>query len=145
MTAPCMIFHSNQPSSLNTEETQVRGRTTYHDHIAQTDIDSPSESTSYSDFDSLTFPERKFALNLAQFAQGQADVALSSHGVRNLIQTLTAEAPVEVEKLVTEAEETAKGKRDHPANTVTPMGEEERKDLEALIELAQRRLRETRP
>lgn len=98
-------------------------------------------SAAQTEFDKLSFAERKVALNLAQFAQGQGDVALSSDQIRNLVQTLTAEAPGEVEKLVAEAEKAAAGKKpEGSALTVEALGDEERRELEALIDLAQRRL-----
>ena len=130
---------------MNMEEAQAKGRATYHNHMTQTDIGPLPTSTSQSELDTLTFTERKVALNLAQFARGQTDLALSSHKVRNLIQTLTAEAPENVEKLVTDAEKATKGKKDRSADAVALLTEEEKKDLEALIELAQRRLRSANP
>ena len=58
----------------------------------------------------------------------------------NLIRTLTAEAPEEVEELVAQSEKTRSGNSDRPLYMDRSLSDEERKDLEALIDLAQRRL-----
>ena len=104
-----------------------------------------------AEFDRRPFKERKAALNLAQMAQCNA--GLSTDRVANLIDTLTvcpiprpysvlvtpgiltpeqAEAPTEVEVLLTVAEKTE--------GASAPVSDQEKKDLEALIALARRRL-----
>lgn len=80
-----------------------------------------------SSFDKRPFSERKAALNLAQLAQ--SDATLNSDTVKNLIGTLIAEAPGEVETLY---------KTGHSA--IAAPSEQEKKDLLALIDLARRRL-----
>ncbi|KAI9879463.1 MAG: hypothetical protein M1830_008510 [Pleopsidium flavum] len=54
------------------------------------------------DFQKRPFVERKAALNLAQFAQQNQDLNISSDQVENLVDTLIAEAPSEVVALCTE-------------------------------------------
>lgn len=100
-----------------------------------------------AELEARPFKHRKAALNLAQMVQGNAE--LNPDRVTNLIDTLTvshtigilrtvpnmisqAEAPVEVEKLLEAAE------KDKAATE--PVSEQERKDLLALIALAQKRL-----
>ena len=97
-------------------------------------------------FDKRPFSERKAALNLAQLAQ--SDATLNPDKVKNLIGTLIvsvlttetlrsgltdffdqAEAPTGVETLYHSG---------HAANTAP--SEQEKKDLQALIDLARRRL-----
>ena len=110
--------------------------------MTQTDSSNPQATTStpLNAFDKLRFAERKAALNLAQLAQGQADVALSSDQVRNLIQTLTAEAPDDVEEMIAESE---KASNENTEGKEVAISEEERRFLEALIGSAQRRLEQS--
>lgn len=139
----------------NAEKGIVKHKARYHDQPTQTDRSPPAPAASLTKvetpptrFETLPFAERKVALNLAQFAQGQADIALSSDQVKNLIQTLTAEAPKEVEKLVADSEKAAAGaaggKTEHPVPTFGKVSDEEKRDLERLIDLATRRIRRGR-
>ena len=99
------------------------------------------------DADVRPFKERKAALNLVQMAQ--QDTELNADTLGNLIDTLTvrssfdvwrvdvtdvpqAEAPAAVESLM--AAEKERGPN------AAPVTEQERKDLEALLALVQRRL-----
>ena len=128
-------------SRASAENDESEQKTRYRNRLTQTDTSKlPTASTSLTEFDKLPFTERKVALNLAQFAKGQADVALSSDQVRNLIQTLTAEAPGAVEKMIAESEKATKQNTEGSIGKEAALSEEERRDLEALIDLAQRRL-----
>ena len=128
---------------MNAEEPEAKPKVKYYENATQTDHSPSAASTLQSKLDRLPFSERKVALNLAQFAQRQADGALSSDKIKNLIKTLTAEAPESVEKLVTDAEKVTNGKKYASSSITEPLSNEEKKDLEALIELAQRRLHGT--
>ena len=133
----------------------------YYSNATQTDFNTSSTTLSSQPqgFQRLSFAERKAALNLTQLARshGEKEKAWDADTITNLIETLTAEAPDSVEKLVTDSEKTT---ANHGTSEMTeaeasstkassnegregPLSDEEKKDLEALIELAQRRLQST--
>lgn len=127
----------------------------YHSNATQTDFDTSSTTSSSQPpgFQGLSFAERKAALNLTQLARshGEEEEALDADKITNLIETLTAEAPDSVEKLVTDSEKTmanngtteAEAEASSSKDTEGPLSDGEKKDLEALIALAQRRLQST--
>lgn len=132
------------PLKLNStfaKEVEAKPEVQYHSNATQTDS-SPSIATSTlpAPFRKLSFAERKVALNLTQFAQSQADGVLDPDKITNLIETLTAEAPQSVEKLVSDSEKVACGNTEGPRKINGPLSDGEAKDLQALITLAQRRL-----
>ncbi|KAL6717123.1 hypothetical protein ACLMJK_005038 [Lecanora helva] len=81
-----------------------------------------------TELDKRPFAERQAACNLVQMARVPGAV-VGSDSVENLIHELTAQAPEEVGELV-----------DNEQATEPELTEQERKDLESLIALAQRRL-----
>ncbi len=130
-------------SSARAQRVSTKPSVQYHSNATQTDTQPVTpHSTLPAQYHRLSFAERKVALNLAQFAQSHADGALDADKITNLIETLTAEAPESVEKLVTDSEKEANGRAKASGSKMIdgPLSDEEKKDLEALIALAQRRL-----
>ena len=120
---------------------EAKPKVEYNSSATQTELNpTTTSSTLPPQFHTISFAERKVALTLTQFAQRHAEEALDADKITNLIETLTAEAPESVEKLVTDSETIANGKKEASSQAMGPLSDEEKKDLEALIALAQRRL-----
>ncbi|KAG8531580.1 uncharacterized protein KY384_003210 [Bacidia gigantensis] len=106
-------------------------------HIHTTNLNPPTAEKQQKELDKRPFRERKAALNLMQLAWKDAE--LDADQLLNLIGTLTAEAPANVERLLNEDDQKMKKDRGRTAADL-PVSDQEKKDLETLIALARRRL-----
>lgn len=92
-----------------------------------------------SAFQDRPFIDRQVALNLAQFAQADPDLNLSSNSVENLVNQLTADAPQDVTAAMANTDATNANAEVDAFSAVRP-SESEREALRRIILRAQRQL-----